>query len=158
LIAEDIELAVARMWGIRMNVIVPNASWGADIHECDLLIVSSAGYLTEVEIKVTKADLKKDSTKRHGHRNDKIKFLFYAMPTSVWLRGIEELVPERAGIVTVEKLEWRDGYAVHVQRKPQANRTAKPISPPERYQLARLGAMRIWDLKERLQKVRQAMA
>ncbi len=160
MIAEDIEIAVARMFGVRANLIVPNASWGAGIHECDLLICSSAGYLTEVEIKVTKADLKKDGEKRHAHKSAKIKFLFFAIPIQVYERKTEEieaLVPQQAGILVVSKSEIYSTYNVDVRRKPTKNRMARSLSQIERYELARLGALRIWDLKKRLQKVREAM-
>ena len=42
----------------RANLIVPNISWGLGLHECDLLVLTSSGYATEIEIKVSKADLK----------------------------------------------------------------------------------------------------
>lgn len=42
----------------RRNTVVPNAYWGLGLTwEADLLVISKAGYLTEVEIKVSKADL-----------------------------------------------------------------------------------------------------
>jgi hypothetical protein len=76
--SEDIEIAVARFYGVRANLIVPNASWGAGVHECDLLICSNANYLTEIEIKVSKGDIKKDLKKRHQHRSEKIRRLYYS--------------------------------------------------------------------------------
>jgi hypothetical protein len=85
------------------------------------------------------------------------------MPKSLFDKdGVKELVPEHAGIITVEK---GDGYyrklrqwVATIQREPTINRNARPINTEEKFQLARLSAMRIWNLKERLQKVREAMA
>ena len=69
-----IEVALANHFNYRLNLIVPNISWGAFIwHECDLFIVSKAGYCTEIEIKISKSDLKKDFEKKHNHESDKIK-------------------------------------------------------------------------------------
>jgi hypothetical protein len=63
--AIHVELAVASYFGIRRHLIVPNVSWGLGLrHECDLLIVRESGFAAEVEIKVSKSDLKKDVEKR----------------------------------------------------------------------------------------------
>ena len=80
LTAKDIEISVAKYMDPRVNLIVPNASWGLGLHECDLLVISKAGYASEVEIKVSKADLLRDREKRHGHASDRIKALWFALP------------------------------------------------------------------------------
>ena len=95
----EMECCVASFLNYRSNLIVPNVSWGMALHECDLLVITKAGYAWEVEIKVTKADLKKDSEKWHGHRSSRIKHLFFAIPT--YLQDAIEYIPERAGIITV---------------------------------------------------------
>lgn len=156
---EDIEIAVSKHWGIRAHVVVPNASWGAGVHECDLLILTNSGYLTEIEIKTTKADLVKDLKKEHGHRSDRIKKLYYAMPDTVLHKnGTLSLIPEGAGVLRVWKSEYGEAeYCCTVEREATANGRAKPLTADEQFQIARLGAMRIWDLKKRLQLVRQAM-
>ena len=154
---EDIEIAVAKHWDIRAHVIVPNASWGAGVHECDLLILSTSNYLTEVEIKTSKADLAKDLKKQHGHRSEKIKRLYYAIPDTVLNKnGTQGLIPENAGIIRIWKSEY-GGHSCSVEREATANKNAKPLNEDERFQVARLGAIRIWDLKKRLQSVREAM-
>ena len=154
---EDIEIAVAKHWNIRVFVIVPNASWGAGVHECDLLILSSSGYLTEIEIKTTKADLVKDLKKEHQHRSDKIKQLYYALPDRVLnANETKKLIPARAGILRIWKSEYGN-YNCGMEREATINKIAEPLSEVERFQIARLGAMRVWDLKERIQKVREVM-
>lgn len=63
------EVAIMKHFGIRANLIVPNVSWEIyslpfrTLHECDILILSNSGYATEVEIKISKADLLKDREK-----------------------------------------------------------------------------------------------
>jgi hypothetical protein len=69
----EVEEAVARMFGIRQNIIVPNISWGMGLHECDLLIIRKSGYAVEVEIKVSRWDLRKDLKKTHGHQSGRIR-------------------------------------------------------------------------------------
>ena len=71
----EIEEAVARYYDYRSHIIVPNVSWGWDIHECDLIVVRPSGYAIEIEIKRSRADIKADGDKRHGHvdRQNRIK-------------------------------------------------------------------------------------
>jgi hypothetical protein len=143
----EMECLVARFFSWRVNLIVPNVSWGMGVHECDLLVATKAGYLWEVEIKVSKADLKKDALKWHEHRNDKIKHLFFAIPT--YLEDCIEHIPARAGIITVAPKEERIWGRVKKIREPETNKAARPITDQQRYTLARLGAMRIWGLKNK---------
>lgn len=160
---EDIEIAVWKHFQRDVHVIVPNASWGAGVHECDLLMLSKSDYLTEVEIKVSKGDLKRDGAKGHGHNSELIKKLYFAMPQRLYLRkgevdkGVVDLVPARAGILIVQKDALADYYYVSTVREPQSNSGARPVTEIEKFQILRLGALRIWDLKQRLQKVREAM-
>jgi len=156
---QKMELLVARLFRPRQNLIIPNVHWGFSIHECDLLVVSSSGFLTEVEIKISKSDLAKDSEKKHGHNDRRIKNLYFAIPEK--LLDCVDLIPERAGIICVyptikisaskeipwDTMRWEKAKII---RKAATNKNAKPISDDEKYQLARLGALRIWGLKEKL--------
>ncbi len=145
------ETALASWFDYRANLIVPKVYWGfgPDMHECDLLMLSKAGYVTEIEIKVTRADLKKDQMKGHGHRNIRIKYLYFAIPT--YLEHCIEFVPERAGIILVRPYEegvWTPNCKRI--RAPQCQKQSRKASDRERYQLARLGALRIWNLKRQI--------
>jgi len=140
----EMEIALAHSLDFRKNLIVPNISWGMNMHECDLLVLTKAGYAWEVEIKITKADLVKDKDKRHGHHHPKIKRLYFAIPD--YLTPHIKHIPERAGIITVD---WY--HRCKTIREPQQNSGYK-FSEAERYNIARLGAMRIWTLKKRIVK------
>lgn len=140
----DIEIAAAEYFGPRANVIVPNVSWGMGIHECDLLVMTKSGCLYEVEIKVTKSDLVRDAEKRHGHsdRRNRIKGLYFAIPDSII--DCQNHIPERAGILVVD-----------TRRRCKAIRFPKIMSSysctdKEQYEFARLGALRIWNLKRNI--------
>lgn len=148
----EMECLVARFLNARANLIVPNVSWGMGLHECDLLVCTKAGYLWEVEIKVSKADLKKDAEKRHGHRNPKIKHLYFAIPN--YLEDCIEHIPAHAGIITVAPADQKVWGRVKQIRAPETNRAATPLDYNARYTLARLGAMRIWSLKDNLVKAK----
>lgn len=50
-------------------------------HECDMLSLTAAGRIHEIEIKITKADIRAESKKSHGHdRHNCIDTLSYAVP------------------------------------------------------------------------------
>jgi hypothetical protein len=147
----EMEIALASHFNYLQNLIVPNVGYGLWLHECDLLILTKARYIWEVEIKVSKADLIKDKEKEHGHYSGKIKYLYFAIPD--YLLKYQEHIPERAGIITVErKSYWRDGSTYlrcERVRRPKANGKYK-FTEEERYKVARLGAIRIWDLKRKI--------
>jgi len=149
----DIEIAVMEYFNIRTNLIVPNVSWGIGLHECDLLVITKAGCAYEVEIKTSKTDLIKDKEKRHGHFNSKIKQLYFAIPMK--LVKYMEHIPERAGIFGI-----REGINTVFKPKCEKLREARinskyKFSEGERYQVARLGAMRILGLKKRIKKLKE---
>jgi len=140
----EMESAIATHFGIRANLIVPNISWGLGIHECDLLVLTASGYATEVEIKVSRGDLIKDKEKSHGHHSKKLKYLYFAIPD--YLEDDIEHIPERAGILIVA---WnKDGDYLHVRKKREPKLQFKyKFTDKERFEVARLGSMRIWGLK-----------
>lgn len=143
----EMELALSRHFNRRANLIVPNISWGLNLHECDLLILSKAGFATEVEIKTSKADLKKDKEKQHGHYSEKIRRLYFAVPEKISEEFALEHIPERAGLIVVNK----KGYCFE-KKKCAVNTKARAFSDEERFKMARLGALRIWNLKLKLFK------
>ena len=77
----EIEIALMEHFNVRQNSIVPNISWGiANLHECDILVLSKSNYATEVEIKISKSGLLKDKEKKHGHNHNHIARLYFAVP------------------------------------------------------------------------------
>ena len=138
----EIELAVVTLFGIRRHLIVPNISWGLNIHECDLLIVTRSGYCIEVEIKTSLQDLKRDASKHHRHNSNLIKRLFFAFPENVYK---SEYIPDRAGIITIRDLA--SGRYAKIERPAQINKQARPLTADEMVHLGRLAPMRIWGLK-----------
>jgi hypothetical protein len=140
---------------LEANLIVPNISWGLGLHECDLLICSKTSYCTEVEIKISKSDLIKDKEKSHGHNSDKIKFLYFAIPDYLNTDEIISHIPERAGILVVRNNGKR--LVVSKIREPQRNITAVKITNQERYEIARLGTMRIFGMKLKIKKLQDLL-
>jgi len=147
--AQDIEIAVARWFGIRSHVIVPNLSWGMLPYECDIAVMPVKGrYLYEVEIKVSKSDLIRDKDKQKWKWGgiSKVRKFWYAIPKK--LEGSISHIPEFAGIFIISEPEYsRKFCGIEQVRKPKLLQ-AKPMTDEQRFNLARLGAMRIWALKE----------
>lgn len=145
--SSDIEKAVARMFDIRKNLIVPNISWGLNLHECDLLIINGNGYATEVEIKVSKADLKADLHKKHGHISKRIKHLYYALPEEL-IDFALEILPNHVGIIKCFRISETNLRvdAVRVRRPKSINEFIK-MPEEDVYRAAFLGVMRYWNLR-----------
>jgi hypothetical protein len=146
----EIEVQCAEWFNYRQHLIVPNVSWGMNMHECDLLIVTKSGYCYECEIKVSRQDIKRDAQKCHGHNDPRIKRLYFAMPT--YLEKHVDYIPSRAGILLIapEGEENKYGRRIRLKRPAENQKGAHKLTDSERYKVARLGAMRIWNLKRKL--------
>jgi hypothetical protein len=150
----DMEIALARRFDHRRNLIVPNVSWGFSpmgrpLHECDLLVMTKNGYLYEIEIKTSLQDLARDKKKSHGHRHKAIRRLYFAITEQMCsnnddVAALYEHVPKRAGVLVA--YYWNHMVKIKDLRPPLYQKGHK-LTLEERYKLAHLGAMRIWDLK-----------
>lgn len=155
----DIEVAVAKYFNPRIHLIVPNISYGMNLHECDLLVMNGRNYGVEVEIKISKADVKKDLQKGHGHNSNRIRRLFFAIPDELYTEEIIKLIPERAGIFVIEprrevKAEYGTSYIIApkcvMKRNAKINKYAKPFTDSERVEMGRLGMLRYWNIRKNL--------
>ncbi len=127
----------------RRNIVVPNVYWGFGLdYEADLLVVSKAGYTTEVEIKVNKNDLLKDPMKKKFRKGlpTKISFFYYAVPEYLVELAMETF-DERFGIIGITK---RLGYEVSFHRDSPRLHGSRALSEEEKNTLLRLGVMRYW--------------
>ena len=160
----DIEVAVAKYFKPQIHLIVTNIRDGLFIHECDVLVLNGSNYAVEVEIKISKADIKKDLKKRHGHNSNKIRRLFFAIPEHLYTDNIIALIPERAGIFVVtdpEYVYYKEQGMEHLiqhiimpqcklKRNAKINKSARPFTLSERANMGRLGVMRYWNIRNQL--------
>jgi len=102
------------------------------------LIISKAGYAKEIEIKVSKADLKKDKEKRHSHNSKKIRQLFFAIPEKLGIDFALEHIPNKAGLIVVDKFG-----RCKVVKSAKINTKVEKISIEDKLKVAHLGSMRI---------------
>lgn len=152
----EIEEAVARKFGVRTNIIVPNVSWGLQgMHECDLFVIKMSGYAVEVEIKISKSDLLADFKKGHNHkdRQNRIKEFYYAMPENI-LKTCKELIPQNAGIISCRRSDWGKKLVyASFEKDPVPIKDARKLTIEEQFKVAKLGTMRIWSLKNKIIKL-----
>ena len=147
----EIEVALLNHYDVKQYVMVNGTHWGIPVkvkpmHECDMLLLNKSGYATEIEIKISKQDLLKDKEKLHGHNHNLLKYLYFAVPEELKDLALKE-IPERAGLIVITK-----NNRVSIIRKPLKNKSAIAWNEAERYNLMRLGTMRIKTLKTRLLK------
>ena len=136
-----LQVAVANYFSYRRNIIVPNVSWGMNLHECDVLVLTPRRLAYEIECKTTRADIRNDARKSHGHNNKKINKLYFAVPSS--LRDFAlTCIPERAGLLTLVQPSWPYVEKIREARLMSDHRW----EAKDRLKLAHLGAMRIWTL------------
>jgi len=166
--ADMVEIVVANHFNWRQNLIVPNVHWGLGLeYECDMVIVRPSGYVIEVEIKVTAADLRRDRNKRKWQfinsanlyrTNQLFKLRYFAVP--VELAGEINNIPEGCGFIVADVLA-EDGTVnrydgcCKIVKQSRVNKQALPISPAKWDNLQRLAAMRIWSLKEHMMAMRR---
>ena len=157
----DIEIAIANYFNPRVHLIVPNIRDGMNVHECDILVMNGNNYGVEVEIKISKADIKKDLQKSHGHHSNKIRRLFFAIPEYLYTDEIIAMIPERAGIFVIapgKAIPYVENYGkdkgiyyakpkCRVVRNAKINKAARPFTDKERVEMGRLGMLRYWNIR-----------
>lgn len=152
----EIELAIISHpdFDPRRNLIVPNVSFGLLDHEADMLVMSKAGYVTELEIKRSLADLKADFKKKHGHSSGIIHKLYYVVPESLKDVTVDLLRKHerQAGVLYYTEEGELSYHMTPFQVIPGAWPSYRKLFLEEQYQLARLGTMRVWNLKKKMAK------
>jgi hypothetical protein len=146
----QMEVEVSALLNYRVYAIVPNVSWGwLRRHEADMIAVDDKLRATEIEIKISLQDLKKDFDKGHGHHDKKVGRLVYAVPEFL-LENAIELVPKHCGIISVSQLIRKDvvvGFMARWYRQCRFSKDYEPITKDSYIKLLELGCMRIWSLK-----------
>lgn len=163
----EIEVALAkyRDFDFRKNIVAFNVNgWSERLpifHECDMLICSKSGYLTEIEIKRSWSDFLADFKKKHQHESrGLIKYFYYCVPDSIYEKVRDYLFENAvkcAGIITYTEDLYIQIKAVKVDETRHyigiANSDYKKLFLEQQLELARLGAMRVIGLKEKIIKM-----
>ena len=147
---DEIELAVVNsgIFNKQTDIFVPNLSWGLLNHEADLVVMSKSGYLTEIEIKRSWEDFKADFKKDHEHNDDRISNFYYCVPESI-LGKVLEFFKERFGEALPAIIAYNDKGDI-IFNKGYSWRGGRKLFIEEQLTIARLGCMRVWNLKQKL--------
>ncbi len=173
-------LALLDTFNLRRNIVVPNVSWGLLNYEADFVSLSKSGYLTEVEIKRSWQDFKKDFEKKHHHDDPRVSYFYYCVPKSIKekvmdalyifektdnrfrpyiITGIKEGVPINAGLIIYDNHDWQGNECewINIEFVTSAGKrkAARKLTDKEQLKLAHLGCMRIWDLYNKISKLQQ---
>jgi len=153
---QEMEVAIANHFGVRKNIIVPNLSWGAGIHECDIFVLKKSGYAAEVEIKQSIQDFRNDFKKRHKHEHRWIKHFYFAFPQALYEKHCDEILKRIAtgtGIIVVQKTKW--STLASTQISPKARKGSVKLTISEQLRVARLGVIRVWTLKRNINSLKR---
>jgi hypothetical protein len=158
-------LIIGHYGGPRVNIFIPNVSWGYfKTHEADLLMISKQGYLTEFEIKRSYSDFLADFKKAGTHFEGKVAHLYYVVPESIkdkcWAYLVEHEFPEpytqsrfvkgRPPVGLMYYMEdcgviFEPHRAPHLARYTHSNDNDYKLYLEEQIAIMRLGCLRIWN-------------
>lgn len=170
----EIEIALAKSshFNFIKNIVVFNINGISCklpiFHECDMLVLSKLGYLTEIEIKRSWSDFLKDFNKTHSRESmGIIKYFYCCIPESLLKKAydkLEEINRDYSGIITYDedlkiKLHGHR-YRVKVNLGNYSysfitNKTYRKLYLEEQLEVARLGAIKVIKLKEKISKSSQ---
>lgn len=165
---ENIELAIMnhRDFNFRQNLMVFRVTdfSGVVNHECDCLIMSKAGYLTEIEIKRSYTDFIADFKKDHSHDDNRIQRFLFLVHVSFAEKVFKSLLEKKRipnAIYTYDddcdiRIAYIEENFKEIAEEERTYYTvawkARKLFIEEQYQLARLGAMRYRNMTEKLIK------
>ena len=166
--AIDVELALTAAGAVfnpRRYLVVPNVSWGWRLHyEADLIAAAPSGICHEVEIKVSRADLRADALKAKWNRglDRRISKFWYAVPEDLLADALESRLPgieAIPGVIVVRKPKSETAFPrAEVARRPDVIGGARKASSEEITELYRLGYLRFWDAIRSSHRDRSARA
>lgn len=167
------EGAIARAIGMqtlarKCVVLVDRCNWTG--HECDILAVTTDLRIIDVEIKISRADLKADAAKdKWWHRAGynpwrgeqqpapvarshppKVWKHYYALPADIWKPELLECLPSPASGVLLLNMQ---GYprstdqsmTVKCVRRSTPAKDATRLRPEQVMDVARLANLRMWE-------------
>ena len=147
----------------RCVLLVDRCTWTG--HECDVLALTTDLRVIDVEIKISRSDLRADAKKdKWWHRPigawnqpsppaeprqwpPRVWKHYYAMPASIWTDELIAVLPSmQSGILLLS--EHGGQTIVKCRRQATPDRGAYRLSPPEVMNIARLANLRMWDAYE----------
>lgn len=154
--------------------VLPNTIWTG--YEADLLVCTTDLYLIDVEVKISRPDLKLDKDKDKWWKRSwgkynpltrvyetpeptpreyptKIWKHYYAMPKSIWKEELLAHIQPISGILLVD-----DNKRVTCIKRAKPNRQAEKIEAQHAIELARLASFRMWEAYKDVQDLNESLA
>lgn len=158
----EIEVAIMREFDFRRKLIVSGVTnmMGLVAFETDMIVLSESNYAYGFEIKTSRSDLRAEFKKRqHTHLEvmlngktgkeryyGKFKYFYYAVPEQLKELALE-LIPPFCGLWVYRK-PLHPLLPKFYKAKEASMLFNYKWTIDQRYELARLGAMRVFALKE----------
>ena len=159
----SIASALARQtFASRCILLVDNCQWTG--HECDILGVSKCLRIIDIEVKISRADLKADRDKnkwwQQRWRNqgptlewpERVWKHYYAMPADIWKPDLVAELPSKASGVLLLSDYDEGGVVVKCERRAKPRRDAYRLTAADVVDIARLANLRMWDAYKLIEK------
>ncbi|MDP3351832.1 MAG: hypothetical protein Q8S92_22840 [Hydrogenophaga sp.] len=147
-------------------VLVDNCNWTG--HECDVLGVTMDLRIIDVEVKISRADLKADAAKdkwwrrlglyqQHGPEAPrthprKVWKHYYALPAEIWKPELLDCLPSKASGVLLLRhgkdytdRHHRPHVVVECARRATPDKAAERLTSEQVMDIARLANLRMWE-------------
>lgn len=152
-------------------VLIPNTTWNGA--EADILGVTMDLRLIDVEVKISRADLKREREKdkwwvRHhcwGKEGPeqllgfppKVWKHYFALPREIWKPELEQILPSpNSGILLLQDSPHvASDISVHCMRRAKPNRDCSRLTPADALDVARLANMRYYEACAELEALRR---
>ncbi len=153
-------------------VLVDNCNWTG--HECDVLAVTRDLRIIDIEVKISRADLKADAKKdKWWHRQygawmpgqrrqevtttarqhpPKVWKHYYALPADIWKPELLDFLPSAAsGVLLLRQASDRHQGQIVVKciRRATPATDAYRLTPAQAVDIARLANLRMWEAYRR---------
>jgi hypothetical protein len=166
-IARAVHLHVFRA---RHVVMVPDCMWTG--HEADLLVVRSDLRLVDIEIKISRSDLKADAAKdKWFDMPDRWPFgagrirtprayppkiwkHYFCVPAAIWSDELFACIQPISGVLLIR--DYGDHPLVTIKRQARPNKDAKAICAEDVIDIARLQSNRMWDAYDEVDRARRS--
>jgi hypothetical protein len=151
----------------RHLLIVPNCQWPGS--ECDLLAITPNLRVVDVEIKISRADMRADAAKDKwfhnwdwrtdgpwmpGYRGKprqwprRVWKHYYCLPREIWSPDLLAKISPISGILLLS--ESGGSLSIRVERAAKPDRGAEKITAEDAIDIARLASLRMWDAYDKL--------
>lgn len=158
---DEIEVAIAksRDFSCVANTVVFNVYGLSELlpigHECDVLVMTKAGYLAEIEIKRSWSDFLADFRKAHKHESRLIKRFYYCVPESIFRRVMEYIENAEDEYKCAGVAFYTEDGRVWIRRGARVRDDALKLTDEQKLEVLRLGCMKVIAAKERFIRERK---